>query len=94
METHNKNPESVGPVLGIVIIIAILVVGGIFAFTNRINTANTLTADQIENTPDATTEALSVQSTSTNLNTIEADAKATNLDDLDTELDSIQNELK
>ena len=94
METHNKNPESVGPVLGIVIIIAILVVGGIFAFTNRLNTANTLTADQIENTPDATTETLGTQGTSTNLVTIEADAQATDLNGLDTELDSIQKELK
>lgn len=94
METQNKNPESVGPVLGIVIIIAILVVGGIFAFTNRLNTANTPTADQIDNTPDTTTETLSTQGTSTNLNSIEVDAKATNLDGLDSELDSIQKELK
>lgn len=95
METHNKNPESVGPVLGIVIIIAILVVGGIFAFTNRLSINNsTQSAEEIEVSPDETTINLSTQSTSTDLTTIEADAQATDLNNLDIELEAMQKELE
>jgi hypothetical protein len=94
MDTQNKNPESVGPVLGIVIIIAILVVGGIFAFTNRLSINSTQSAEEIEVSPDETTINLSTQSTSTDLTTIEADAQATDLNNLDIELEAMQKELE
>lgn len=93
MDTHPKNPESVGPVLGIVIIIAILVVGGIFAFTDRLN--NTApTPEEIEASSDPSALELTTYSTSTDIATLEAEAEATNLDNLDADLAEIEAELR
>lgn len=89
----NKNPESAGPVLGIIIIIALLVVGGMFVLANRL-AVPALTADEIETAPDATTDALGTQATSTDLESIEADVNNTNLSNLDAELGQIEAELE
>lgn len=89
----NKNPESSGPILGIIIIITLLVVGGLFVFNNRLN-APALTPDEIETAPDATTDQLGNQATSTDLESIEADANATDLNNLDNELNQIEAEIE
>ena len=90
--TPNMTPdkETKGPMVGIIIIIILLVVGGIYLWQSRtspevINITSTST--------DPATQQLGTQSTSVNLEDIEGDINATNLNDLAAELDDIETEL-
>ncbi len=91
----NKSAEhSVGPIVGAVIIVLILVLGGLYFWGERLNESQeSLTAEQIEQTPDQTLAELKAQSESDELLDIEADAAATDLGNLDTELKNIETEL-
>lgn len=78
--------EPRGPVLGIIIIIILLVVGGIYVFLNQ------PTGPTEEDTVGAGIE-LGPESTSTDLSLVEAELNATNLNSLDAELKDINAEL-
>lgn len=90
--TPNMIPdkETKGPMVGIIVIIILLVIGGIYLWQSR-------TAPEVINitstSTDPTTQELGIQSTSVELEDIEADVESTNLDNLDSELDSIEAEL-
>jgi hypothetical protein len=90
--TPNMIPdkETKGPMVGIIVIIILLVIGGIYLWQSR-------TAPEVINitstSTDPTTQQLGSQSTSVNLEDIEADVNNTNFDDLDAELDEIETEL-
>ena len=81
-----QSENSKGPAIGIVIIILILIIGGIYIFTTR--QGNEVIPG------DRQSEELLNQGTSTRLDAIEKDAAATNLDSLDRELGDIEQELK
>lgn len=78
--------ESKGPTIGIVIIVLILLIGGIYIFTSREETSSI-------NEENPVAEELLNQSNSTEVTDIEADALNTDLESLDTELQDIETEL-
>lgn len=93
MNNQNLNPEAMitrpepkGPVFGIVIIIVLLIVGGIYVFL----TGGGPKEAQIE---DNVAEELSTQGTSTDIDAIEADVMNTDLGDLSAPLDSLEAEV-
>jgi hypothetical protein len=79
-----KKDGSVGPVIGSIIIIVLLVLGGIYYFTS----INTAVAPVIENEPSTPT-----LSDSTEIEDIEKDLEETTTDDLDEELADIESEI-
>ncbi|MEX0918975.1 MAG: hypothetical protein WDZ85_03380 [Candidatus Paceibacterota bacterium] len=77
--------ESKGPTIGIIIIILILVLGGLYVLFGR---EGGLPTDE-----NGQTEALLEQDSSTELDAIEADALNTELEGLDQELEDLEAEL-
>lgn len=100
--TMEKKSGGTGILIGSIIIILILVLGGAYFFFMRKGgneiqdtTENTEeTANDIANTPDANLEKLSTQGTSDSVTDIEKDVDDTNLTGLDTELNSVDQELQ
>ncbi len=91
----NKSADhSVGPIVGAVIIVLILVLGGLYFWGERLNQSQeALTAEQIEQAPDDSLAKLKAQGSSDELADIEADAAATDLEGLNAELKNIEAEL-
>lgn len=94
MEEQNKNinKEPVGPVLGIIIIIALVVVGGMVVLGGRINTS----IEQTEVTPTSTetvVDSLIIEGTSTDVQTNDLELDDAFLNDLEQELNQIESEL-
>jgi len=85
--TPNMTPdqETKGPLVGIVIIIILLIIGGVYLWQSR-TTPEAI--PQTSTSTDQIVNQLGRQSTSTDLADIEADVNATNLDSLDAGLDS------
>lgn len=97
-----EEKSSWGSAIGIILIVAIIVIGGLYFWGQKIDerlsefeSNNTdITVEDILNAPDSQLEALSEeQSTSTDITDIEEDLDTTNLDNLDAELDAIDAEL-
>lgn len=82
---------------GIVIIVVILALGGLYFWGKKLNNEGpSMPAPMIENAGtsetgvfDQSTEALQTQGTSDNISDIEADLNSTNLENLDADLGSI-----
>lgn len=104
--TTNTNPDkttsggSKGPVVGSIIIIILLIITGIYILTSRQKGEDARNeifpsgdGDEILNLPDKSLESLESQSESDELEMIEKDILDTNLEGLDIELDSIEQEL-
>ena len=90
--------KSMGPMLGIVIIVILLVLGGFYFWGTQIKDRSQvqeveITAEDIANQEDTTLKNLQSQSTSDEIDDIEADLDATDLENLDSELDAIDQEL-
>ena len=90
MDNMTPIKEPKGPILGIIVIIVLLVVGGIYIFLNQrgasgLNDLATTTAETFD---------LGPESASTDLTTIKTELEATDLDSLDAELKNIDAELK
>ena len=77
--------KSWGPIIGSIIIVVIIVAGGIYIWGSRLAPLPSESA----NTPDAETEALKLQSSSDDLNSISRDLNATNLDSLDKGVENV-----
>ena len=105
--TDTNEPSSIGILLGILIVILVLILGGLYLWgTTLQNTtvpaevtapAERPTADE-NNEPESTNaeadaETLRAVSTSDEVNAIEADLEATDLEAIDRELDAIELEL-
>jgi hypothetical protein len=88
-----ENNSEKGPVLGIIIIIVLLVAGGLFVLNNSL-TQPEISLENVENMPDTQSDNLGLQATSTELDAIESDANATDLSNLDSEIDQIEAELQ
>jgi hypothetical protein len=94
-DTQPNSPKSggIGPMIGIIIIVALLAVGGLYYWGSKlIEQPNRLTVPVADDsTPiDGTTNDLLNQGSSDTVESIEADLDATNLDGLDGELSDIE----
>ncbi len=85
--TPEKKP--VGPLIAVIIILALIIIGGLYFLKERSNNAYIPPAE----TSDSVTASLKQQGASDDLNAIEADLNATNLDNLDQGAAAIQAEL-
>lgn len=87
--------SSLGPAVGTIIIVAVLIIGGLYYWGAQLNKQaidDTLTGEDIAAQADASLDALSEQGTSDEVDSIEEDLNLTDLDDLDAELDNIDAE--
>ncbi|KKT74896.1 MAG: hypothetical protein UX21_C0048G0004 [Microgenomates group bacterium GW2011_GWC2_45_8] len=90
-QTSENRPA--GPVIGAVIIILILVVGALYFWGAKLNKEANQTPEDILNAEDQTLNQLQTQSTSTEIGDIETDLNATDLNNLDADLQNIDKEL-
>ena len=83
---HEK--RSMGPVIGSIIIIAVIVIGGLYLYGQQVvkNEGAGMTAEEIEAQADPELEELQEQGISTDLDSIESDLDANSFDDIDAEL--------
>lgn len=88
LQDNAPDKKSSGPLIGIIIIIVVLLVGGLYFWMTKIATIPEETGTDTE----AVVEQLSTQSASDEISAIEADLDATDLENLDAELDSLLNE--
>lgn len=100
MDTFNPNQmppmsgiepqkKSSGPLIAVIIILALIVIGGLYFLKERMS-RDTYIAPQ----EDSVTAGLQAQSDSDDLNSIEADLNATDLDNLDQGASVLQAELE
>ena len=80
-----KKSGGMGPILGILIIILLLIVGALYLWGEKLSQEDGATQTQTENTgyEDAATAALSQQGSSDDLSSIRADLESTNTTNLD-----------
>jgi len=102
-EVNSQNPMGVasgmeskeggkGAMIGTIIIIVLLVVAGAYVYMTR-SAVTTGPDETILNLPDTSTDALNQQGTSDEIDAIQQDVNATNLNGLDSDVGNIQNEL-
>ncbi len=95
-QTHHAH---MGPILGILIIVLVIILGGLYLWGGMLVEQTPVVEEQIINnepeTPRATADQqiLETLSPSDELDAIEADITSTNLDSLDADLTSIDVEL-
>ena len=80
--------RSVGPVIGLIIILAIILIGGIYFWSSRMNSKTNITPDNnpnpaINSGESVSPEAILNQSSSDETSAIEADLNAFNESDID-----------
>ncbi|HEY4487109.1 MAG TPA: hypothetical protein VJB70_05295 [Candidatus Paceibacterota bacterium] len=92
MQENNQN--SIGPIAGVVLVIAILAIGGFYFFGKELSQRTEApSAEEILSAPDQALQNLQTQGTSDEVTAIEADLTSTNLENLDAELNTIETEL-
>jgi flagellar basal body-associated protein FliL len=74
---------GVGPILGIIIIIILLALGGLYYFTKGASQVQNQNAAATTQTPADEAATIATQGTSANLNAVQADVNATDLSGLD-----------
>ncbi len=84
----------IGPVVGIIIVVALLIVGGLYFWGNQIfvRTDKTSSVEDIKGA-DPVAENLKTQSTSDEVGSIEKDLQTTDLNNIDSDLKNIDSEL-
>lgn len=93
---NHENKSSIGSIIGTIIVIAIIILGGLYFWGKRIDEARmneklvSGETEQVTETPNDDMEANSIKSVSSSdeIDSIEAELKATSYDNLDAELDS------
>lgn len=102
---HHEEPIANGPVILLLVVLLIAILGGMYYWfmmleTNEVPMEETITRPSAEenNEPESTTaeaqaDAMTVMSSSDEINAIEADLETTDLNSLDTEMQAIENEL-
>lgn len=91
-----QEEKSMGALIGSIIVIAVIVLGGIYFWVTRSGESTTPTeAPTLGQAvkPDEATAALLVQGTSTEISDIEKDLNATNLNDIDAGMNDISSQL-
>lgn len=81
--------KSIGPLIAVIVILAIIIIGGLYFLKTRMSAPIYEPAGN-----DAVTESLRNQGSSDDLNSIEADLNATNVTDLDQGAAVIEAELQ
>ena len=95
-EQHAPNARSFGPLVGIIIIIVVLLIGAFYFFNTKVDElqeTELLPTIQSGGETEAIVNQLETQGTSDDIGAIEEDLNATDLENLDTELNQILNEL-
>jgi len=85
----DTNKKSAGPLIAVIIILALIIIGGLYFLKER--------ASQPvypATTSDVITDSLNSQSSSDDLNSIEADLKATDIDNLNQGAAAVDAELQ
>ena len=77
--TAEPAKKSMGPLIAVIVILVLIVIGGLYFLKIRSSQESYIPATQ----NDSITESLKTQGSSDNLDSIEADLNATNLDNLD-----------
>jgi len=88
-----KKDGGIGPILGIIIIVILIALGGLYYFTTGINNLEQQEI-QDETTPDEAAATLEVQGTSDDLADIEADLNASDFSNLDESVTSFDAEFE
>jgi hypothetical protein len=96
MEPNNPNTGmqgsgngSVGPVVALIIILAVIILGGLYFWGQRSENTNTdIYGNQVNSGENSDEENLTGESSSDDTAAIEADLEATNTSDLDSELNA------
>lgn len=86
---ENKPATSIGPLVGIIIVVLIIVLGGMYFWGQRIDSGQ---ETGVKN--DAATQSLQNQSASDDLASIEADVNNTDLQNIDSEMSQIDADLE
>lgn len=91
MPTPVQNKSSIGSIIGTIVIIAVIILGGLYFWGKRVEEAKlrqALVTDTTSEQTSETDEAAAIKSTSSSddLSSIEADLNSTNLDNLDAEI--------
>lgn len=86
METENR--AGLGPTIGTVIILLIIIVGGLYFWMHRAKTVSpAASGDQAATAPaDTDVQAVSAQSSSDDTASIQSDLNATNVDTIDSSI--------
>ena len=96
-ENAVANEKPVGPAIATIIIVLILIIGAFYfwgAKLEKVEPVNeNVTAEEVLAQPDASLNALQTQGPSNELNAIEQDVNATDLQNLNTETKNIDAEL-
>jgi len=89
MEPINpSNENSVGPVIAIIIILAMIILGGLYFWNERSNQPAT-SNEALSGSLEEMTASIEKQSSSDETSSIEADLNNTNVDNLDSELQKL-----
>ena len=106
MDTFNPNQmpplpgqeekKSVGPLIAVIIILALIIIGGLYFLKERSSIVPYTPAltNTSTTTSDSVTASLNQQSSSDNLNSIESDLNATNVDNLDQGASAVEAQLQ
>lgn len=85
--TQNQSESKLGPIVGIVIVVIVLIIGALYFWGAKLNNDNTTNGNT---QPDQAVSQLQTQGAADTISAIETDLSATNLKGLDT---GLQNEL-
>lgn len=89
-----SDKKTIGPLVGVVIIILVLVLGGLYYWGQKINTEDqTVSPETITGADDPLLAELNQQSDADTTAAIETDLNATDLSNIDTELENIETEV-
>lgn len=86
-----EESSSLGPIIGTIIIIAVIVIGGLYLYGKQVakEEQSGLTPEEILSAEDPALSSLKEQGTSDEVADIEADLESSELDNLDAELNSL-----
>ncbi len=88
MQPNNEN--SVGPVIAIIVVLAMIILGGLYFWGQRSNNSNPSTeTTAMSGNVDEITASITTQSDSTDSSVIEEDLNNTNVDNLDSGLQTL-----
>lgn len=95
MEPTTQNKSSIGSIIGTIVIIAVIILGGLYFWGKRVEEEKLrqqLVAEsaQQQTVPVSESDKIRTVSGSDDIDSIQADINSTNLDNLGTELDTIQ----
>jgi hypothetical protein len=89
-----ENKKSIAPLISVIVILVLIIVGGLYFLKERSNQQVYTPVQETAPQGDSVTASLKQQSSSDDLNSIESDLNATNLNNLDQGAAAIQAELQ